>query len=209
MSLRNSITHLGLLVSLLWLLVACTSSPAPPTPPTVVVTPTYPTGDAVAKMLEDRPLHIPTIAAGSSCPTTQVKQVSADFGPAQGAGPAYATIGAEKIPPHAVFYYADAQHFGTEAQTNKGWGGQKVLWFINPGYKGLVLVRGRQLDGPHQVRFNQLDQQLLLDSTFGGTPWPNFPSYTRLQAPGCYAYQVDGNNFSYLIIFQAAVNNNA
>ena len=207
MASRIPITHFGLLIGLLWLLVACTSSPTPPASPTIVTTPTYPTGDAAAKMLEHRPLHISTIEAGSSCPTTPVKQVSADLGPAQGDGPAYATIGAEKIPPHAVLYYTDAEHFGTEARANKGWGGVKVLWFINSSYRGLVLIRGRQLDGAHQVRFNQLDQQLLLDSSMGGTPWPNFPSYTRLQAPGCYAYQVDGNSFSYLIIFQAAVNN--
>ena len=29
------------------------------------------------------------------------------------------------------------------------------------------------------------------------------PSYTRLRAPGCYAYQVDGTTFSRVIVFQA------
>jgi len=209
MTSRISIARFGLLVSLLWLLTACTSSPAPTVPSAIGATSTSPTGGTTAKMLEQRPLHIPTIEVGRFCPTTPVKRASADFGLAQGNGPAYATIGAEKISPHAVFDYADAEHFGTDVQANRGWGGQKVLWFINPSYTGLILVRGRQLDGTHQVRFNQLDQQLLLDSSMGGTPWPNFPSYTRLQAPGCYAYQVDGSSFSYLIIFQAIVNNNA
>jgi hypothetical protein len=208
MSLRISITRLGLLVSLLCLVVACTTSPVSPAPSAIVTTPTSSTGDAALKMLEQRSLHIPTINAGSPCPTTPVKRVDAEFGLAQGNGPAYAAIGAEKITPHAMLYYIDAEHFGTDVQANKGWGGQKVLWFIRPSYKGLVLVRGRQLDGSHGMRFNQLDQQLLMDSTFGGTPWPNFPSYTRLQAPGCYAYQVDGNGFSYVIVFQAVVNNN-
>ncbi len=207
MRLRISITRLGLLVSFLWLLVACSSSPVPPAPSAIVTTPTNPTGDAVAKTLEQRPLHIPRIEAGSPCPTTPVKRVDAKFGLAQGNGPAYATIGADKITSHAIFYYVDAEHFGTDAQANKGWGGQKVLWFINPSYRGLVLIRGRQLDGSHEVRFNQLDRQLLLDSSFGGTPWFNMPTYTRLQAPGCYAYQVDGIEFSYLIIFQAVVSN--
>lgn len=29
------------------------------------------------------------------------------------------------------------------------------------------------------------------------------PSLTRVRAPGCYAYQVDGRTFSYLVIFEA------
>lgn len=31
----------------------------------------------------------------------------------------------------------------------------------------------------------------------------NTPSLTRVRAPGCYAYQVDGRTFSYLVIFEA------
>jgi hypothetical protein len=29
------------------------------------------------------------------------------------------------------------------------------------------------------------------------------PSYTRLRAPGCYAYQIDGLTFSRVIVFRA------
>jgi hypothetical protein len=29
----------------------------------------------------------------------------------------------------------------------------------------------------------------------------NTPSLTRLRAPGCYAYQVDGRTFSYRVLF--------
>ena len=39
------------------------------------------------------------------------------------------------------------------------------------------------------------------DTSKGG--WRNWPSYTRVQTPGCYAYQVDGTNFSYVIVFRA------
>ena len=31
------------------------------------------------------------------------------------------------------------------------------------------------------------------------------PAATFLLAPGCYAYQVDGRGFSYLIVFEAHV----
>jgi hypothetical protein len=33
----------------------------------------------------------------------------------------------------------------------------------------------------------------------------NTPSLTRLRAPGCYAYRVDGRPFSYLVVFEARV----
>lgn len=29
------------------------------------------------------------------------------------------------------------------------------------------------------------------------------PSFTRVREPGCYAYQVDGLGFSYVIVFEA------
>jgi hypothetical protein len=154
--------------------------------------------------LQQRPLHLPTIAVGSSCPTTPTRKVSSSFGIAQGDGPAYAA-GADVIAAHAVLHYADAQHFMNGGSENQGWGGQKVLWFANPSYHGLILLRGHQINGPHEVRFGlTLDPQLVFDTTQGSTPWPNQPSYTRLQASGCYAYQVDGTSFSYVIVFQAA-----
>lgn len=158
--------------------------------------------------LQQRPLHLPALAPDAACPTSPEKRVHPSFGIAQGDGPAYATVGTERITSPAVLSYVDAQHWQAD---NDGWGGQKVLWFVNPNYQGLVLVRGHQLDGPHQMMFNfdspKLTPQLMLDTTLGGTPWPNFPSYTRLQAPGCYAYQVDGTAFSYTIVFEAVVQN--
>lgn len=196
--------------TLLVVTTACIQVPTAQTAP-VPTHPASPVTKAVAlKMLQQQPLHFPEVAAGSPCPTTPMKKVNPFFGIAQGDGPAYATIGTTVISAHAVLHYADAQHFGGGGPGNKGWGGQKVLWFINLRYQGLVLVRGHQLDGPHETRFDWvLNRELLLDTTLvdpttlGNYPWPGFPSYTRLQAPGCYAYQVDGVGFSYIIIFQA------
>ncbi len=163
-------------------------------------------------VLQRRSLHLPTVTSHAPCPTTPEQRVNSQVGIVQGVGPAYATIGAETIVSPAIFYYADAQYFENGID-NQGWGGQKVLWFVNPHYQGFVLVRGHQLDGPHPIYFDMpsqpLTQQLVIDTTLlaDASPWPNFGSYTRLQAPGCYAYQVDGANFSYLIVFQAVVRN--
>ncbi|HEY0755204.1 MAG TPA: hypothetical protein VGD98_14690 [Ktedonobacteraceae bacterium] len=162
--------------------------------------------------MAQRPLHFPTLSPGAACPTSPEESVEASFGIAQGNGPVYVISATEHSP--ARLGYADAQHFGgVRTDKDQGWGGQKVLWFANPNYQGQVLVRGQQLDGSHKMRFDgglgdlSFTPQLVLDTTLGGSPWPSFPSFTRLEAPGCYAYQVDGKTFSYTIVFEAFVQN--
>lgn len=213
MVLRRTTTHFALFSISLFLLVAC--SPAlPVTTKTVMHSASFQakaSTPATLQTLQQRPLHFPVLAPGTPCPTSPEKRVHPSFGFAQGSGPVYATIGTETITSPAILHYADAQHWGNGVDTH-GWGGQKVLWFANPSYQGIVLIRGHQLDGTHAIRFNGLAdepfaQQLVFDTTLGGSPWPNLPSETRLQAPGCYAYQVDGTTFSYVIVFEAVVQN--
>jgi hypothetical protein len=72
-----------------------------------------------------------------------------------------------------------------------------------------VLIRGRQLDGPNEVRFEDgvnpgRELRLRVLGSSGGQ-WYNRASYTRLRAPGCYAWQVDGLRFSRVIVFRAFV----
>ncbi len=87
------------------------------------------------------------------------------------------------------------------------WSGTKRVWLLDTRYASRALVRGRQLDGPNEVRFvhgypgftagkilNPV-RELLIEGN-------DAPSLTRVRAPGCYAYQVDGRTFSYLIVFE-------
>jgi len=144
-----------------------------------------------------RPLHLPSLAPGSPCPRTGGERVSPDLGFVLGSGPAYpAGLG-----PDGVFNYGGARVEG-------GWYYQKVLWFARPSYRGPLLIRGHQLDGAHLVRFGTgpfPDDQLRLPAADAGTApdWHAWPSYTRVQAAGCYAYQIDGTTFSEVIVFQA------
>ncbi|MGE5434131.1 MAG: hypothetical protein ACM3S3_05025 [Candidatus Doudnabacteria bacterium] len=85
-----------------------------------------------------------------------------------------------------------------------------MLWIARRSYRGPVLIRGRQLDGIHNVRFGSglnPSREMRLRSVGGSSPgsWQNRPSYTRLRAPGCYAWQVDGTTFSRVIVFQAVL----
>jgi hypothetical protein len=97
---------------------------------------------------------------------------------------------------------------------SREWMGQKVLWFVPARYRGPVLIRGRQLDGPYRVRFQRGDVpalELRLAPTqsvsWSGKPRNarGNPPFTRLRAAGCYGYQVDGRTFSYVVVFRADV----
>lgn len=161
--------------------------------------------------LEQRPLRVPHLTPGAACPVTPTQPgISPDFGDAVGNSPVY-VIGMTR----GIFSYGPAMAFGDP--TNP-WGGGKVIWQIKPEYQGLVLIRGQQVDGTHALRFNggmdftptnALGTEPLLKELHlkGGnaTPpsWPTWDTYTRVQASGCYAYQVDGATFTYVIVFQA------
>jgi hypothetical protein len=136
--------------------------------------------------LLQRPLHIPAIATGSPCPADS----------STGPGPAYPTLGLEGG--RATLRYLVGWGYD-------GWDGTKVLWTV-PHYRGPYIVRGRQLDGPGMLRFDQgpnwsgkLHQELRLVGPYADLN----PAATFLRGPGCYAYQVDGRGFSYTIVFQA------
>jgi hypothetical protein len=145
------------------------------------------------------PLHLPTLASGSPCPTVPGRTVNPNLGPAIGDGPVY-LVGA------GVLDVAPAKNFGSLE-----WGGQKTLYAIGPQYQGYVLLRGHQLDGPDEVRFDigdvPPDQQLwqAAPSRLINDGWSDLITYTRVRASGCYGVQADGSNFSEVIIFQAVL----
>jgi hypothetical protein len=165
--------------------------------------------------LRARPLRLPAIPPGAACPAAPGKSVHETFGPAIGDGPAYIVgMGTDGVL-HAVGPARGSQ--GAAA-----WGYQFAMFIIASSYEGPVLARGARLDGAHldgayTLLFNGgLDQlsgfspmtttllsQLRLEGGPAfGAPWPTFPTYLRMQAPGCYAVQLDGVAFSEVIIFR-------
>jgi hypothetical protein len=147
-----------------------------------------------------RPLHVPHLAPGAPCPVTPA--TSSKFGLAQGKGPVWPVLG---FPQLSFFYPVRPQ----QVYYPSHWSGNKVLWIAHR-YRGPVLIRGAQLDGPNRVRFGLAHipaAEMRLTSVGGNSPrgWQNRPSSTRLRAPGCYAWQVDGTTFSRIIVFKAVV----
>lgn len=147
--------------------------------------------------LRSRPLADLRIAPGEPCPvTTTTGRVGGHA--ALGPGPAY-PIGthnaiAIRMPP--------PEEWGSE------WSGTKRVWLLDSQFAWRALVRGRQLDGPNELRFvrgPQWTPPKLLNPVRELQVEGATPSLTRLRAPGCYAYQVDTRTRSYLVIFEARV----
>jgi hypothetical protein len=164
--------------------------------------------DDVWKTLH-RPLHVPKLAAGARCPTSTV-DARFNFrkygvGEGIGRGPAYPILSGGVV---TLVSGAGTVFAGS------AWGGQKVLWFVSPRYKGPVLIRGKRVDASGFVRFDRgkhpaAELRIPAGTSESGNPGVADrgqryrPSYTRLRAPGCYAFQVDGTTFSRRIVFEA------
>lgn len=160
--------------------------------------------------LRDRPLRLPTLGPGATCPAAQGRTVEPGFGPAIGDGPAYIVgMGTD-----GVLHATGPMSKGRDITA---WGNQFALFIIAPSYAGPILARGGQIDGSHALLFNGgLDQrggfspatptllrQLRIEGgSEWGEPWANWTSYLRMQASGCYAIQLDGATFSDLIVFR-------
>jgi hypothetical protein len=95
-------------------------------------------------------------------------------------------------------------------QFRRPWGGQKVLWVARPEYQAPILIRGHHLREKWWLAFDgwrgrpYAEMRLLQATPNPGAEWRQFPSYTRVRARRCYAYQVDGLTFSIVVVFRAA-----
>ena len=154
-----------------------------------------------------RPLRLPRIASGDPCPTSAGHPVDTKGfgGIALGPGAAEPLIAARGDPLHGV-----AQLDPTSTATNTGtWFYFKTLWFTQPSYNGSVLVRGARIDGKGRVAFGEGPVIGNLIIPPGSTineyedGYRTAPGGTYVDAPGCYAWQVDGVDFSYEIVFKA------
>ncbi|GAA3095602.1 hypothetical protein [Streptosporangium carneum] len=149
-----------------------------------------------------RPWAVERLQPGAPCPvTTTTTRPDQALGPVQGgwlAGPV--GLGADG----RLEYTAPGSGSRLADPT---WAAQKVMWAVNPTLTTPVLVRGRRLDGPGVLGFDDpAVEELLLDPAEDALPggWRDRPSLTRLRAPGCYAYQVDAAAGSFTIVFRAA-----
>jgi hypothetical protein len=148
-------------------------------------------------------LQVPILVPGVACPVSQQQvahSLSAEFGsgPAVGTGPIYALMGDMQ---EGVLRYSQSYN---QAHYKGGWAYSKVLWMAKPAVSGNILIRGRQIDGPNAIGFGMGDEpeSALRWAVASPRSWTRLPSGTRIRAPGCYAYQVDSQKGSEVIVFQ-------
>ena len=150
-----------------------------------------------------RPLRIPPRPVGGRCPRTTTTR-RAEWGELLlGPGPVYAGSVNPGGPQKLIVLEA-------RGGPVRGWRGFKTRWVIDPSYAGPVLIRGRALGSSTPVGFGS-----------DPTPWPELQLWprepkeaadaprdflglaTRVPRPGCYAWQLDGDHFTEIIVFQA------
>jgi len=176
-----------------------------PVAPTLAATQSVPTAAPDPWQPLRRPLVLPVLPAGAACPKTPSKAVNPDSGLfAAGDGPAY--------PAGLGVYSGVITRPGAVGTTQ----GIRLDWFIEPGYSGPVLVRGRQIDGPNDTRFSSANlvngpaspgSELHLTGTGdvpSGSGWRRWNTYLETTAPGCYAFQMDGASFSDIVVVEVA-----
>ena len=156
-----------------------------------------------------RPLHFPSLQPGESCPATHGATISNSLfgGVALGSGPVRVLIANRG---DLIQGRAD---LGLVTDT-PGWFALQTLWFAMPGYDGPFVVRAKRLgtNGPIEVQPGQTSFEpgsgpLVVPAgptmnTKDG--FRTIPGSTWVTSAGCYAWQIDGQNFSEVIVVDAA-----
>jgi hypothetical protein len=91
------------------------------------------------------------------------------------------------------------------------WPAATITWAVGGSYSGPLLIRGEMLGGGAAVGFGTAttpyDELQLLDGGQGAPAIPGggraWVTEARVQSSGCYAYQVDGTDFSEVVVFRA------
>jgi len=145
-----------------------------------------------------RPLHLPRLKNGQRCPVTSAQAVAPGITVAQGGGPVY------PVNTYPTMRFTLVTHPGQVWHPSQ-WSGQKTLWIAAPRFTGRVLIRGHELGGINQVGFgpNRKPAGELRLTVKDERGWSQFPTYTRVRAPGCYAFQIDSPTFSRVVVFAA------
>ncbi len=149
-----------------------------------------------------RPLHFPIVGENGACPATSgapVDTYTSYFGGiALGGGPVRVAVG------NLGDLRRGQAQLGSTAVP--GWFALETLWFAMPSYDGPFVVRGERLGRPGPLN---VDGSATNPSPLVVPPGPTAntengirvaPVSSWMKSPGCYAWQVDGLSFSYVIV---------
>jgi hypothetical protein len=101
---------------------------------------------------------------------------------------------------------------GFRGVSGSQWRIAEVTWRVPASYAGPLLIRGAMLGGgplgfgtgavPYDELQLRAGGQAAPRVVGGGRAWI---TYTRVRSGGCYGYQIDGTDFSELVVFRAVV----
>lgn len=202
-----------ILLAAILVVAGCTApvssaSPTPPVTSTSSPTPRVDQGGNVLSPLVDEatwsrllghPLNLPFLAPGTECPKSATAELAPYTGPLAGTGPVYA-VG------NTIFY----------SRLGDGTLVAKVAWVSRPDYKGPALIRGGRIDSVAEVRFDpgygptttalRFEYDTGVRAAGSDEGWRFLPSSVLISAPGCYAFQIDGPNWSATVVMDTTAN---
>lgn len=207
----DRIGRVSLLAIAVLVTAACESMPTASETPTTTATPFdfHPeTPDPWAALA--RPLQLPRIEPGDACPTTTSTMDLEGIGPILGDGPIYPAF----LGPDGIFSLGQ-QVSGNQPQQIDGrdWWGKKTLWVSDDPVRGIGLVRAGRIDAdgevwfyPGNLREYVGEMRLTVEAWVYGpdTPggWREWNSGVFFADPGCYAFRIDGEDFTDIVVVQ-------
>jgi hypothetical protein len=155
--------------------------------------------EATWARLAGRRLDLAPVAPGLPCPKSPTAELSSYTGPLAGPGPVYAAG-------NTAFY----------TRADDGTLRAKVAWISRPEYTGPALIRGRRIDAAGDVRFvvggGPSTPELHFEYDTGvraagsNEGWRFLPSSVVIGATGCYGFQIDGLDWSVMIVMDTTAN---
>jgi hypothetical protein len=143
-------------------------------------------------------LHLPVVAPGQPCPVTEPTALDPGQPVQLGDGPVRLALGSS----------AGSAFF--EATPGGGWKAIDVLWTVEPGLTGDVLVRGARLDGTGELGFGDAADPLkeLRLAPGGQTQTIGDRALVattpmRVKVAGCYGLEIDAGGGSSVVVFEA------
>jgi len=156
-----------------------------------------------------RPLRLTRLAPGAACPVSTGVPPPRGWtgdGTAHRIGPVFFLDGrtSDRIARRGLVLF-DPRDW---TYVQKGWFGFATILLVDPAYHGPILVRARQLDGTHAVGFGWgsvvgSKNAALAHSLKLANGLQDWPGVSWLRSPGCYGWQLDGANFSGLVVLKA------
>lgn len=101
-------------------------------------------------------------------------------------------------PVHPAFYSTgDEAILSFSKMASDGRAIEKIIWIVEPGYSGRLLIRAVSADGMRRATF-MTGEELRLEVGGSGGTFPEGLVY--FPAPACYTFQIDGTRLSATVV---------